>query len=84
MQKQISILTICVVLLSLILINCSSDKTTALWNGTDFTGFELFVPGDSVDVNDVWSVKDGVIHCTGVPNGYFRTEAEYSNYTLYV
>jgi hypothetical protein len=27
-------------------------------------------------------VKDGVIHCTGVPKGYMRTEADYENYEL--
>jgi hypothetical protein len=37
-----------------------------------------------VDVKTVWSVKDGVIHCTGVPNGYMRTEKDYADYKLHV
>ena len=53
-----------------------------LWNGKDFTGWKLFIPDESVDVNTVWSVKDGVIHCTGVPPGYMRTEHDYKDYKL--
>ena len=32
----------------------------------------------------VWSVEDGVIRCTGVPNGYIRTCDSYANYKLHV
>jgi len=62
----------------------SSKKMTSLWNGKDFTGWKLFIPDESIDVHQVWSVKDGVIHCKGKPNGYMRTEADYSNYKLHV
>ena len=55
-----------------------------LWNGKDFAGWKLFIPDKSVDVHDVWSVKDGVVHCKGVPNGYMRTKAQYANYRLHV
>jgi len=62
---------------------CMSQKT-ALWNGEDFTGWKLFLQDKNVDVGDVWSVRDGLIHCKGAPNGYMRTEADYSNYKLHV
>ena len=73
-------------------IGCSADQTMfggsskeiALFNGKDFTGWKLFIPDQTVDVTTVWSVKDGVIHCTGVPTGYLRTDAYYSNYQLHV
>lgn len=55
-----------------------------LFNGKDFTGWKLFIPGDSVDVKDVWSVRDGVIHCTGKPTGYMRTTESFSNYKLHL
>jgi len=61
-----------------------SPKEIALFNGNDFTGWKLFIPDETVDVTTVWSVQDGVIHCTGVPTGYLRTEADYSNYQLHV
>ena len=55
-----------------------------LWNGKDFSGWKLFVPDAAVDVKTVWMVKDGLLHCTGIPNGYIRTENDYSNYKLTV
>jgi hypothetical protein len=59
-------------------------ETVALWNGKDFSGWKLFIPDADVDVEDVWSVRDGVIHCTGQPNGYMRTATEYANYHLHL
>ena len=66
-----------------LLSSCSPEKIS-LWNGKDLSGWKLFVEDPDIDVNDIWSVKDGVIHCTGVPNGYMRTESDYSNYILYL
>ena len=48
-----------------------------LFNGRDLSGW--------VNVNcapETWSVKDGVIHCTGVPTGALRTERQYENFEL--
>ena len=59
-------------------------KQTRLFNGRDFTGWKMHVDDPSVDVNTVWTVKDGVIHCAGKPNGYIRTTSEYSDYKLHV
>ncbi len=56
----------------------------ALWNGRDFDGWTLFIPDRTVDTEDVWSVRDGVIHCQGVPNGYMRTTKTYADYHLHV
>ena len=59
-------------------------QKTVLFNGKDFTGWKLHVDDENVNVDDVWSVKEGVIHCVGKPRGYMRTLAEYSNYRLHV
>ncbi len=48
-----------------------------LFNGKDLSGW--------VNVNcapETWSVKDGVIQCTGVPTGALRTERQYENFEL--
>ena len=55
-----------------------------LFNGTDFEGWKRFIPDTNVDPDTVWQVKDGVIHCTGTPNGYIRTTKPYKNYRLIV
>lgn len=70
------------------LISCNlkppEPEKIELFNGKDFTGWKLVVPGDSVDVNDVWSIKDSVIQCAGVPNGYMITEKSLSDYKLHL
>jgi hypothetical protein len=63
---------------------CASQKRTALWNGKDFAGWKRFLPDENADVDDVWSVRNGVIHCKGKPNGYMRTIDDYSNYKLHL
>ncbi|RKY09987.1 MAG: DUF1080 domain-containing protein [Planctomycetota bacterium] len=59
-------------------------QRVVLFNGKDFTGWKLHVDDKNVNVDDVWSVADGVVHCAGKPKGYMRTLAEYSNYKLHV
>jgi len=68
-------------------------KKTVLWNGKDFTGWKILSGPkkvrtlEEVSVDDAgcpWSVKDGEIQCKGVPPGYIRTEAAYTNYRLHV
>src|SRR5262245_60616974 len=54
-----------------------------LFNGKDFTGWKKFLdPKKDGDPDKVFTVKDGTIVITGVPNGYLITEKEYENYVL--
>jgi hypothetical protein len=81
-------LVIAVILLSM-LTGCQqgmsqSRQKIMLWNGKDFSGWKLYLPDKDVDVNEIWSVRDGVIHCKGKPNGYMRTKSKYSNYRLHL
>ena len=55
-----------------------------LFNGKDFAGWKLYLPDTEVDVNDVWSVQNGVVHCMGKPNGYMRTQKTYQDYHLHL
>jgi hypothetical protein len=57
---------------------------TPLFNGRDLTGWKTVVDPKKKDVKpeDIWSVKDGIIVCTGKANGYFHTEKSYKNYVL--
>ena len=50
-----------------------------LFNGKDLTGW--------VNVNtdrDTWSVKDGVLVCTGRPIGVMRSDRQYENFVLHI
>lgn len=79
MQRSI----LCATLVAVVLV-CSSAtaEEIALFNGKDFTGWTYYLSDESVKMEDVWSVKDGVIICKGKPSGYLRTEKDYSNYVL--
>lgn len=53
------------------------DGFVPLFNGRDLTGW--------VNANcapETWSVRDGMIHCTGRPTGAMRTERQYENFIL--
>lgn len=55
------------------------DGFMPLFNGRDLTGW--------VNANcapETWSVRDGMIHCTGQPTGALRTERQYENFILEV
>jgi hypothetical protein len=54
----------------------------ALFNGKDFSGWTYYLADDKVKMEDVWSVKEGVIVCKGEPRGYLRTLKDYENYVL--
>jgi hypothetical protein len=59
--------------------------TIKLFNGKDLDGWKKFVdPKSKADPEDVWKVKEGIIICRGVPNGYIITEKEYGDYVLKV
>jgi hypothetical protein len=50
-----------------------------LFNGKDLTGW--------VNVNtdeDTWSVRDGLLVCTGHPIGVMRTDRQYENFLLHI
>jgi hypothetical protein len=66
----------------------ADDKFTPLFNGTDTTGWTFTLrppanmPDAKPDPKNTWGVKDGVLLCTGKPNGYIATEKEYGDYVL--
>ena len=50
-----------------------------LFNGKDLTGW--------VDVNtskETWTVRDGLLVCTGKPIGVMRSEKQYENFILHI
>ncbi|MCJ7812758.1 DUF1080 domain-containing protein [bacterium] len=83
-MKKLTILCITISSIFLFILNHCSTKSIELWNGKDFTGWKFVLENDSVDVNEVWSIQDGIIHCKGIPNGYMRTVSDYADYVLYL
>ncbi len=52
-----------------------------LFNGKDFAGW-TFTMRSNTPMAETWAVTNGVIHCTGRPPGYARTETPYRDYKL--
>ena len=71
---------------AIVLLSASSDSRTAdvpqfhdLFNGKNLSGW--------VNVNtaqDTWSVRDGLLVCSGHPIGVMRTEKQYENFILHI
>lgn len=58
-----------------------------LFNGKDLEGWRVFLSPDDkskAKPEEVFTVKDGVLECTGKPFGYIITKKEYSDYKLEV
>ncbi|MCH8807412.1 MAG: DUF1080 domain-containing protein [Planctomycetes bacterium] len=53
-----------------------------LFNGKDLVGWNSISTREGTTIDDVWSVKDGILICKGRPIGYIRTTADYTNYVL--
>ena len=54
-----------------------------LFNGKDFTGW-TFCLRSNAEPAKTFSVTNGLIHCTGQPFGYMRTEKSFKDYHLTV
>jgi len=68
--------------LSLLLLSGRAQAAGAdLFNGKDFSGWTFFARGNA-DPMKTWSISDGVIHCTGKPTGFMRTEKKYSDFKV--
>ncbi len=64
---------------------CSgAQKTEDLFNGKNLDGWKFFVENGAAKPEDVFSVKNGMIHIKGVPFGFMYTENKYSNFRLHV
>ena len=55
----------------------------ALFNATSLDGWTPIL-NDGGRAEDVWSVRDGLLICTGKPAGYIRTRPDFTNYVLRV
>ncbi|MEN6309600.1 MAG: DUF1080 domain-containing protein [Anaerohalosphaeraceae bacterium] len=77
-KKVISKLSLAVVVMVLAISGCGQKQR--VFSGKDLTGWAAY----PANTTGIWSVKDGIIHCEGKPNGYIRTEQEYSNYHLHL
>jgi hypothetical protein len=62
-------------------VRAKAAKPIELFNGRDLTGWTP-VTDPGKDLTGTWTVRDGVIACSGKPRGYLRTNETYKNYRL--
>ena len=55
-----------------------------LFDGKSLDGWKCFTIDPQVKIDDVWSVKDGLLTTTGEPLGYLHTTKEFKNFKLIV
>jgi len=81
--KFISTIVLAVALMGFVS-NANAQKTTKLFNGKDLSNWGFVLQDNSVPAEQVFTVKNGLIHITGKPTGYMYTKEKYSNYKLHV
>jgi hypothetical protein len=62
-------------------LNAPPPNEVRLFNGKNLTGWTAYLQ-ENGKMEDVWSVRDGVLICKGRPAGYIRTDKDYTNYVL--
>lgn len=60
----------------------TEEGWTALFNGEDFDGWKFHLGKEGADNDGTYTIKEGVIICSGSPAGYIYTEKSYGKYTL--
>ena len=61
----------------------AAEEPIELFNGRDLEGWTYHLDKEGVRMEDVWSVKDGVLACKGRPAGYLITKKnDFENYVL--
>ena len=67
----------------------AAEDGEPLFNGKDFTGWVIDGPKETTDKatgksTPVWTVKDGMIHCTGKAFGFLRYDKKFSDFAFHV
>lgn len=75
---------IAAIALAAVFSSCSSEKKEYLFNGENLDGWQYFTKADTVVTEPTFSVVDGVMHITGQPFGYIRTDKSFGDYKLHL
>jgi hypothetical protein len=92
MKKNTTLAAVILVALSALLwLGCAGPVDTAdaaesvdLFNGRDLQGWSAFLADPGVPMEDVWSVRDGMLVCKGEPLGYLYSNQDYTDFNLVV
>ena len=82
-------LRLCLVALLLVVVvspvaSSQQRQAVKLFNGRDLSNWNYELSDPNAKMEDTWSVKDGILICTGKPSGFIYTKEEYGDYQLTV
>jgi hypothetical protein len=78
MYRSISTIALCLTALLCL----AAAPAENLFNGKNLDGWRAYHITHAAGLEDVWSVRDGMIICKGEPFGYLYTVKPYTNYRL--
>ena len=70
--------------LSLVVFSCSTEKKIELFNGQDLDNWNIIVDSEDGEPKDLFYVEDGLMNTIGDPFGYIQTKESYNNYKLHL
>jgi hypothetical protein len=62
--------------------NRQQAEAIQLFDGKSLEGWDYFLVDPDVKMEEVWSVRDGVLICKGDPLGYLHTKNDYKDFRL--
>ena len=78
-------------IIAALLVSCATTQeqlevaqTLDLFNGRSLSGWKATSAKPDVRMEDVWSVRDGMIVCKGEPLGFIESDREFTNFRLVV
>ncbi|NLX23034.1 MAG: DUF1080 domain-containing protein [Phycisphaerae bacterium] len=80
----LSTLVVCVQLTGPSAPQVSAGKAEPLFDGKSLDGWRYYLDDHMVGMEDVWSVRDGLLICKGEPMGYLYTKRAFKNFRLRV
>ena len=84
MRKNILSFLLITLLSAVVSMSVKAQQTIDLFNGFNLDGWGFVLKDDSQTPEEVFKVRNGVIHITGSPFGYMYTLNKYDNFRLHV
>lgn len=60
----------------------SAQDEIVLFDGKNLDAWTFYLQDPNAKLEDVWSIRDGVLVCKGRPVGYLKTKQEFADYEL--
>ena len=61
-----------------------AQEVESLFNGSDLSGWNFVIEGNTTPANEVFYVRDGILTISGKPFGYMYTQNKYTDFHLLV